>query len=116
MAGWIHAEQLYVERVGEPGDGMPIGQLGGVKRPGNGVPGQSGADVRVLHDVVIVVEVEKGSATDWIVKRDASQYQQQANDQAQVLGRLKNRRRRTHRTRVIASRSRHHREDLTTER
>src|ERR1035437_522426 len=114
MAGWIHAEQLYVERVGGPGDGMPIGQLGGVKRPGNGVPGQSGADVRVLNDVVRVVVVEKGSATGWIVKSDGGQYQQQANDQVQVLGRLTHRM--THRTRVIASRSRHHKEDLTTKR
>ena len=53
------AVELAVEHVGEPGERMPVGGVRGGEGPGDAVGGQAARDMRVLVDVVAVVEVDE---------------------------------------------------------
>jgi hypothetical protein len=64
-AGWVEAEDLEVERVGEPGERMPVGGCIGSESPLHGVPREARLDVNVVGYVDIVVVIDEGEMADW---------------------------------------------------
>ena len=54
LAG-VEAEELHVQHVREPGQGMPVGGVGGGEGPRDGLPAQPLLDVRVFGDIDLVV-------------------------------------------------------------
>jgi len=55
----IQPEQLDIEHVGHPGQGMPIAGVVGGEGPECARPGQAGLHLWVLGDVILVVEIEE---------------------------------------------------------
>ena len=70
-AGGIEIEELAIERVRKPGDGMPRADMIGGEGPAHGVPGEAVLHVRILRDVESVVVVDEGIVIDAGIERDS---------------------------------------------
>src|SRR5437762_11625435 len=64
MPGRAEPEQSTIQSVREPGERMPVGLLETRECPANRAPSQSGTDVSVLGNVMIVIEVDEGVLID----------------------------------------------------
>ena len=60
MPDRIEPEELNIEHVGKPGEGMPVGSITAGEGPGDICPTQTGQHVRVLRHVFRVVEIGEG--------------------------------------------------------
>jgi hypothetical protein len=59
MQGGFLAEELAIERVREPSDGMPVAGVTGCEGPANILPIEAGLDVWVGRDVIRIVVVDE---------------------------------------------------------
>src|SRR5450755_697354 len=80
VAGRIQSIKLAIEGMREPGERVPV--RGVSRRPGpyKCAPGQPGSHVRILDDIGIIVEIDKGMALDRTVENRRKDYQQQAKN------------------------------------
>ena len=85
MAAGLQAIKLAVQHVREPGQRMPVAGVVRGERPGDSLAGQAPADVPVLVDVIVVVEVDEVVAGRLAEDGDHRQ-QQQAADGQQARG------------------------------
>ncbi len=69
-------EQLHVQHVGPPGEGVPVAGMAGGERPAHRLRRQPLLDVRVFGDVQVVVVVDELVAGDRRVHRDRRGRQQ----------------------------------------
>ena len=60
----VQPEQLAIEHVAQPGEGVPVGRMEGAERPEHAGAGQPTAHVHVLDHVLRVVEVDEPVAHD----------------------------------------------------
>ena len=89
MSRRVETEYLNVERMRHPGERMPIRQFVGRQCPLDGVPGQTGAHMRVVGDVSIVVEIHERMMTRRVVENQRYQNQREAQNDAALFGRRK---------------------------
>ncbi len=82
----VLAKELIVERVRQPREWMPVSLLLGSESPGDCVPTQAVADVRVLGDVAVVVIIDEGVAIDRVVERQTSRHEQEAQNYIALFG------------------------------
>ncbi len=75
----FHPEQLDVQHVRQPGQGMPIGRVPGGERPAHVLHSQPGEDARIFQHVFRVVEVRKRVADGRPKQTERQQRQQQAD-------------------------------------
>ena len=66
MPAGIEREEMEVQRVRQPGEGMPVGRAEGGERPLDGLPVQL-PDVDIVYDVSRVVESDEGMLRDRVV-------------------------------------------------
>ena len=59
MSRGIQVEEFKIQRMRKPSYGMPVAGVVSGKSPSYGSPSQSGAHVRVLEDVLVVVVIDK---------------------------------------------------------
>ncbi len=86
LAG-IERIEVAVERVGEPGQGMPVGVMEGGEGPGHGVPLQPVLHMPVVADVGVVVGVGEGIVADRVIERESGKHQQAAEREGRFSGR-----------------------------
>ena len=89
MSGWVQAEKLAVERVGKPGQGMPVRHIVSGESPFHGRPRQARPDVRILRNVLIVVIAEETVVNHGVVRHKHNGGQQQTQQQRAFRRRLK---------------------------
>src|ERR1700685_3573929 len=82
MAGWIQVEQLAVQGMREPGQGMPIRLLRAGQRPGNRVPTETRSHVGIENNIAVVIVVDEGMTTGRVVERERGYDQQEAENHA----------------------------------
>jgi len=75
MASRIKGKKLIVERVGKPGNGMPIAGGGGGESPPDGGPTQPTADVRVARDVYAIIPKDEAMSKHGSVKGNGGEGQ-----------------------------------------
>ena len=59
MPAGVHAVDLRVEHVRNPGQRMPVAGVESRERPGDILPAQPGLNVRVLPDIIRVIEMNE---------------------------------------------------------
>jgi len=59
MPGRIEPEELHIEHVGEPGERVPVGCMGGGHGPGDPLEGHPLDDVLVVVDILVIVEIDE---------------------------------------------------------
>ena len=64
VSGWLEAEELAIEHVGEPGQRMPVAGVAGGESPTPAVQAETAPDHEVLGHIVRVVEVEELAVAD----------------------------------------------------
>src|ERR1700722_16831740 len=72
----------------KPGDRVPVRTFECLKSPGYAVPSESGADVEVLNDVNVVVEIQEGSVSDRVIECEDGGGQEETENQAPCLGKV----------------------------
>ena len=80
MSRGIQVKQRAIQRVGDPGQRMPVRLLGRRQRPLESVGSQALAHVRIIDDVSVIVIIHKRMAVDRVVERQRDHRQQQADD------------------------------------
>src|SRR5208282_2834938 len=73
----VQPEDLAIECMGEPRDGMPVRLFRTAKRPAHCLPRKPGPNLQIVSEVNLIVVIEKGSASDGVIKRQGSQNEQQ---------------------------------------
>ena len=64
----VQAEELTIERVGEPRQRMPVRSVVGGECPPHSLPAQSGLYVRVLYYINVVIKAEKWMSAYRVIK------------------------------------------------
>lgn len=64
----IELEELTIQGMGQPCERMPVGSLKAGEGPFHRIPGQARANMGVIGDVIIVVEVGEVVMNDGIVE------------------------------------------------
>src|SRR5579863_395941 len=85
VPGRILSKQLAIESVREPGQRMPVGLIKAGNRPLDRVPVQPGANVSVVGDVAVVVEIDEGMMNDRVVERESGEDEKQAENKVALL-------------------------------
>jgi hypothetical protein len=79
MASRMQPEQLTIKRMGEPSQWVPIaGVAGEFKSPDDSGPGYSRCNMRIINDVLIVIEIYEVISDCWQVEKQGHQGEQQA--------------------------------------
>ena len=78
----IQSENLAIQRMGKPGQRVPVGLLKRGERPSDSAPVNARAHLRIFDDIAIVVVAQEFGAEHAVVKRQGTQRQQQAKNQA----------------------------------
>ena len=55
----VHPEKLNIQHMGQPGQGVPVGRIEGGKCPPDAVRLQTLPNVRIVDEVLAVVETDK---------------------------------------------------------
>ena len=71
----VYAEQLAIEHVRKPCQGMPVARVLIRERPLQTPPTQSGADGGILKDIIVVIVINKTVMARGPVNRQRSDYQ-----------------------------------------
>src|SRR6266567_3871628 len=82
MRSCVQTEELAVQHVRHPSQGMPIAEIGGGQSAPNVVQRQSAFDDRVLGDVVLVVIVGEIEAANWSKNGNAQFRRRPSADQS----------------------------------
>lgn len=80
VASRIRLEQLVVQSVREPRQGMPIRRIVRSKGPFQGLPTQPRPDVGILSDILIIVEIDKTVMDNRIVDSERRNRQNEAEN------------------------------------
>ena len=64
VSGGMFAEQLAIEGVGQPGQRMPVGLIKAGECPLDRLPMQPRANVDVVGNVAIIIEIDEGMMND----------------------------------------------------
>jgi hypothetical protein len=62
MAGRIQSVKLTIQRMGKPGERMPILCISGIKGPDENLPIQSHVEDGIIRDIVLIVEIDERMA------------------------------------------------------
>ncbi|PYX84917.1 MAG: hypothetical protein DMG68_19240 [Acidobacteria bacterium] len=81
MSRGIQVEEFKIQRMRKPSYGMPVASVVSGKSPSYGSPSQSGAHVRVLEDVLVVVVIDKIVTRDRVVDQQRNDGQHEAKDE-----------------------------------
>jgi hypothetical protein len=81
MSRWIQPPKLAVEHVRHPSQRVPIRGIGMSESPDNALRSQPSPDMRVVGNVVSVVQAKKWVMADRGVNRDGHQGQTNANQE-----------------------------------
>jgi hypothetical protein len=90
-AGWICSIQLTIQRVGKPGERMPVLRVTRIKGPDKGLPGEPSLNVFILRDVVLIVKIDEGMVRDWTIDNPSPERQNQAKENYEIVLPLSNR-------------------------
>ena len=63
MPGWVQSKQLVIDGMRQPGQGMPIGLLGGPKGPLQRLPAEPRVYLGVVDDVMVIIGSRKSANT-----------------------------------------------------
>src|SRR5579863_1859519 len=91
VPGRILSKQLVIESVRKPGQRMPVGLIKAGNRPLDRVPVQPGANVSVVGDVAVVVEIDERMMSDRVVERESRDHEKQPENEVTLLRRRKER-------------------------
>src|SRR5262249_2268098 len=84
MTRRLHTEKLAIQHMRNPCQRMPIRRVSRTKRPDDIGPGQSCDDVRVLEDVIAVVNVDEVMPDDWQVAEKCQKTEQKQQSSARL--------------------------------
>src|SRR5580704_6696552 len=84
MAHGIRAEELTIQRVGKPGERMPVLCCRGGQGPGKCAPGHSCLYVRVFGDVILIVHMQEGTVRGAAVNGCASDGEAEAGNEGKI--------------------------------
>src|SRR5271154_4243676 len=87
MAPGKKTEQLAIQSMRKPCDGVPIASRKRCRRPTNVLPTQPGVHVRVVHYIKIVVVIDEGMAYDGGVHTQGCSHKKNANQNIPLLTR-----------------------------
>src|SRR5580704_5981157 len=84
MAHGIRAEELTIQRVGKPGERMPVLCCRGGQGPGKRLPGHSSLYVRVFRNVILIVHVQERIARGATVNGCGSDGEAEARNEGKI--------------------------------
>jgi hypothetical protein len=87
VAGRVQSKKLDIERMGKPGQGMPVGLFKRGERPCNGAPVKTRAHMLVLDYIAVIVVTEESGMCGAAVERQSTRRQQQAKNRGALAAR-----------------------------
>lgn len=79
MPAWVKAEEVTVEDMAEPGQGVPVVGMRGGECPHNRFTGEAGDDLGVLSYVLIVIIADELIFADGLKGNKSGEGQAEAN-------------------------------------